>query len=142
MLSRNPSLHYVFAKMDLAEERGLGLKSLARSAEQMQLPRPRYDWDNPYLVLTLFRNAESVEAAVPSKVLDQLTKTERRGWRWLLSRTEGAQSSEYAKAQRVDERTARRHLNRLADLGLVLRMGAGPTLKYKPNQKDSDKMPE
>ena len=33
MLSRNPILHYVFARMELAEERGLGLKSMKARAE-------------------------------------------------------------------------------------------------------------
>ncbi len=41
MLSRNPVLHYVFARMELAEERGLGLRSMKRRAEQAGLPLPR-----------------------------------------------------------------------------------------------------
>jgi ATP-dependent DNA helicase RecG len=52
MLSRNPVLHYVFAKMELAEERGLGLKSMKSRASDVGLPMPRYAWENPYLVLT------------------------------------------------------------------------------------------
>jgi ATP-dependent DNA helicase RecG len=35
MLSRNPVLHFVFSQMDLAEERGLGLKSMKQRAEQL-----------------------------------------------------------------------------------------------------------
>ena len=34
MLSRNPVLHYVFARMELAEERGLGLVSMKRRARR------------------------------------------------------------------------------------------------------------
>ena len=49
MLSRNPVLHYVFARMELAEERGLGLKSMKTRAQAAGLPLPRYAWDPPYL---------------------------------------------------------------------------------------------
>ena len=48
MLSRNPVLHYVFARMELAEERGLGLKSMKAHAEATGLPLPRYTWEDPY----------------------------------------------------------------------------------------------
>ena len=40
MLSRNPIMHYVFAKLRLAEERGLGLKSLRVQAKKAGLPLP------------------------------------------------------------------------------------------------------
>ncbi len=46
MLSRNPILHYVFAQMDLAEERGLGLKSMKERAERAGLPLPAYTWQD------------------------------------------------------------------------------------------------
>ncbi len=44
MLSRNPVLHYVFAQMHMAEERGLGLRSLKSQAEKHGLPLPRYSF--------------------------------------------------------------------------------------------------
>lgn len=37
MLSRNPELHYVFARMEMAEEQGLGIKSLKAGAEKLGL---------------------------------------------------------------------------------------------------------
>ncbi|MDE0270764.1 MAG: hypothetical protein OXP11_06110, partial [Gammaproteobacteria bacterium] len=60
MLSRNPLLHYVFSQMKLAEERGLGLKSLRLLATRAQLPLPRYRWRAPYLVLTIYRSADAL----------------------------------------------------------------------------------
>ncbi|OFZ25999.1 MAG: hypothetical protein A2381_11705 [Bdellovibrionales bacterium RIFOXYB1_FULL_37_110] len=45
MLSRNPILHYVFAKMKLAEERGLGLKSMRMRAIKAHLPLPEYSYE-------------------------------------------------------------------------------------------------
>lgn len=38
--------------------------------------------------------------------------------------------SEYAAANQVDVRTARRHLSHIAELGLVNSIGAGPTIEY------------
>ena len=59
MLSRNPKSHYVFSRMGMAEEMGFGLKLLKNRAEQLALPLPRYSWENPYLVLTLYRSPEA-----------------------------------------------------------------------------------
>jgi len=57
MLSRNPEFHFVFARMGMAEEQGLGLASLRDRAKELGLPRPQFSWDDPYLVLTLYRSA-------------------------------------------------------------------------------------
>jgi len=53
MLSRNPVLHYVFSRMEMAEERGLGLNSFKSCATEMKLPMPKYVWNDPYLANTL-----------------------------------------------------------------------------------------
>jgi len=130
MLSRNPVLHYVFARMGMAEERGLGLKSMRSHAERAGLPLPKYTWDNPYLVLTLFQNREAATRALPPSVLEALTDSQRRGWQWLAVRGK-AKASEYAEAMQVEDRTGRRHLNRFLELGLVKKTGSGPSTEYE-----------
>ena len=61
MKSRNPQLHYVFARMGMAEEQGFGLeKSLKRKAEELALPLPSFTMDGDYLVLRIFRSRQSV----------------------------------------------------------------------------------
>jgi ATP-dependent DNA helicase RecG len=130
MLSRNPVLHYVFGQMELAEERGLGLKSMKASAASIGLPLPRYAWEDPYLVLTLLRSAAAASATLGAEVVENLSKSERLGWQWLT--TKGvASSSEYATAIESDERTARRHLNHFVELGLLAKSGAGPSTQYR-----------
>ncbi len=130
MLSRNPVLHYVFAKMELAEERGLGLASIKARASDLGLPLPKYSWQNPYLVLTLYRSTASASATLDHDVVEALSKSEQAGWRWLT--TKGvASSSDYSAAMGANERTARRHLNHFVELGLVKRSGAGPTTLYR-----------
>ena len=130
MLSRNPVLHYVFAMMDLAEERGLGLKSLKTQAENEKLPLPRYAFEDPYLVLTLFRNPEAATGVLPSMKREALNDAERKGWEWFSTKRK-AKATQYAKAIGVDERTGRRHLNHFLKLGLVQRVGSARSTEYE-----------
>jgi len=130
MLSRNPELHYVFARMGMAEERGIGIRSLKKRAEELGLPLPRYRWEDPYLVLTVFRSASGAATALGKDALESLNRTEKRGWQWLAARG-AARSSEYAEAMGVESRTARRHLGRFEGLGLVKKVGTGPAQRYE-----------
>ncbi|MBE3064676.1 MAG: hypothetical protein IMZ69_06625 [Spirochaetes bacterium] len=130
MLSRNPELHYVFAQMELAEERGLGIKSLRLQAERDGLPLPKYTFEAPYLVLTLYRTPEAAAATLAPEVLGALNRAEQEGWQW-MAKMGRAKSSQYARAMRVEERTARRHLSRLEELGLVKKTGSGPSTEYE-----------
>ena len=130
MLSRNPTLHFVFAQMDLAEERGLGLKSMQRRAEQAKLPLPKFVWKAPYLVLTCYRSPTAATTSLPESVQSELTAAERKGWQWLT--TQGrAKSTEYAKVMDIDSRTARRQLNRFLELGLIRKIGSARSTDYE-----------
>lgn len=130
MLSRNPELHYVFAQMEMAEERGLGIKTLKNRASELGLPLPRYSFEDPYLVLTLFRNRDGAKQELDPRVRRSLNKSEKEGWQWLSTKG-SAKSSEYAAALGVDDRTARRHLNKLVKLGLVKKIASGPATEYR-----------
>ena len=129
MLSRNPELHFVFARMGMAEEQGLGLASLRDRAKDLDLPLPRYTWEDPYLVLTLYLSAEGATKALGEDVLTSLNKAERTGWEFLASRT-GTTQSEYAREMDVTARTAQRHLSHFVNLGLLRRVGSGPATEY------------
>ena len=129
MLSRNPLLHYVFARMELAEERGLGLRSMKARAASAGLPLPTYGWEEPYLVLTLYRNAEGATRSLGEGILAQLSREEQRGWTLLSGRGITTQSA-YARAMNVTARTAQRHLGHFVELGLLKRVGQGPSTEY------------
>src|SRR5690606_13156759 len=80
MLSRNPVMHFVFAKMKLAEERGLGLRSMRARASAAGLPLPSYTYKAPYVVLTMYPDAVSATADIgDNRVLAELTEAERAG---------------------------------------------------------------
>ena len=130
MLSRNPVLHYVFSKMGLAEERGLGLKSMRAQATKAGVPTPTYLWNDPYIDLIVYRSAKAVAQATDAKVLASLTVAERKGWAWLAAK-DSVTTSEYVAALGVPERSAARHLQRFAELGLLQRRGKGPATHYE-----------
>jgi ATP-dependent DNA helicase RecG len=130
MLSRNPSLHYVFGQMDLAEEQGLGIRSMKTGAEELRLPLPRYTWDDPYLVLTLYRSPEAVVQAMGRETLESLSKAEQKGWQWIAAR-EVVTSRSYSEAMGIPNRTALNHLKRFTRIGLLRRSGTGPATRYE-----------
>jgi ATP-dependent DNA helicase RecG len=130
MLSRNPELHYVFARMELAEERGLGIKSLKNRAEQLGLPLPSYDWTDPYIVLTLYRTPESAIRTLPKDVVEKLNTDEKSAWQFVV-RKEMVTSGELIEQLRVDERKAQRILKKLVEVRLLRRVGKGRATRYK-----------
>jgi len=130
MLSRNPVLHYVFARMELAEERGLGLKSLKTRAEAAGLPLPRYAWEAPYLVLTLYRSAAGAVRVLSPEVRDHLNADEKASWQFIVGR-ESVTSPALMKEMGFDERKAQRVLKALLDSGLLRRVGRGPATRYE-----------
>ncbi len=131
MLSRNPVMHFVFAKMKLAEERGLGLRSMRERASAAGLPLPSYTYKAPYVVLTIYPDAASfAESVNDGKVLANLNDAERTGWSWLVTR-ETATTAEYQEAMGIPNRTAKNHLKKLAELGLLRMVGAGRATHYE-----------
>ena len=132
MLSRNPVLHYMFSRMELAEERGLGLKSLRRSAEDAGLPLPRYRWDAPYLSLTLYRSADALAAhVVGPAVMDRLTADQEAAWGIVAGR-QSITTRALMDCLEFKERKAQRVMRGLQDAGLVSRVGEGRATRYEP----------
>jgi len=130
MLSRNPVLHFVFARMEMAEERGLGLRSLQKRARDLGLPLPQYRWNDPYIELSLFRNLKSATNALSDRALARLSKAERKGWLW-IARQGVTTSREYAEAMGIPDRTALNHLRHFAELDLLRRTGSGRNTRYQ-----------
>jgi len=75
------------------------------------------------------RHARAAVQALGAAVLAKLGKSERSGWEWLASKGR-AKSSDYAAAMKVDERTARRHLNQFLKLDLVRKTGDSTSTEY------------
>ncbi len=129
MKSRNPVLHYVFARMGLAEEQGFGLTSLKMHAEKLGLPLPSYSMEGDFLVLTIYRSKAAASLALGQNVLEKLSKAERVGWEWLATK-EKTNSSEYAESLKLPYRTAMNHLKKFQNLGLLEKSGSGRATEY------------
>jgi ATP-dependent DNA helicase RecG len=130
MKSRNPVLHYVFARMGMAEEQGFGLTSLKREAEKLGLPLPSYSMEGDYLVLTIYRSPASSLVDLAPQIFARLNRDERTAWQFMVGR-ESLTSSELMAAMRFDERKAQRVLKKLLDIGLVGRSGKGRSTRYE-----------
>jgi ATP-dependent DNA helicase RecG len=130
MYNRNPKLQFAFGGTKLVEGRGFGMRTFGAAASKYGLPVPKYDFDGVYLNLTIYRHAEAAVAALGAKVLAKLGKAERAGWEWLVGR-ETVTTSEYQEAMGIPLRTARYHLKRLTDLGLLKMSGAGKATRYE-----------
>jgi ATP-dependent DNA helicase RecG len=129
MKSRNPILHYVFARMGMAEEQGFGLASLKQDAEKLGLPLPSFNMEGDSLVLTIYRSKAAVSAALGTRALKSLSKSERTGWEWLATKNVTT-SSEYAKALKLPYRTAMNHLGKFQKLKLLKKSGSGRATEY------------
>ena len=134
MLSRNPSLHYVFAKMELAEERGLGIKSLKSQATLASLPLPKYAFNDPYLVLTLYRSPESASLTLAPQILAKLNEDERMAWQFIVAKN-SVTTRELMEETKFPERKSQRVLSKLIDAKLIRRVGAGRTTHYEVVQR-------
>lgn len=129
MLSRNPELHYVFAQMEMAEERGLGIKSLKNRAQQLGLPLPRYSLDDPYLALTLYRTPEAAQSELEA-VAELLNADEKATWRFVVTK-DYFTSRDLMEKLGFDERKAQRILKKLRKVRLLRKLGKGPATRYE-----------
>jgi ATP-dependent DNA helicase RecG len=130
MLSRNPVLHYVFARMGMAEERGLGLGSLAAGAREGGLPLPKFRWKPPYLVVTLFRTAEGVLRMVDKKTIAKLGQDEQ-GVLMQIVRGKASTTPQLMEATGLDERKTQRVLRNLLSMRLIRRVGSARAVRYE-----------
>lgn len=131
MLSRNPQLHYVFSRMKLAAECGLGMATLRTIPESLGLPLPKYSYEAPYLVLKLHGSPEDAVATLDPRLLELLNAVEREGWKFIASRP-SITTPDYAKAMDFDRKKAQRQLTKFVNAGLLRREGKGRFTHYQP----------
>ena len=129
-LSRNPELFYVLSQMKMAEERGLGMETWKSLPAKYDLPLPKYVFEDPYLILTIYRSRIGVERDLDKSLLEELNQDERKGVLFLAGKTE-VTKREYADHFGFDNRKAERHLKKFVELGLTERIGGGRATRYR-----------
>jgi len=121
-LSRNPKLMYVFDVMGLAEQRGLGFRTVKKLPDEYDIPLPIVTYEDPYMVLTLplsmdssvFEGGKGLEI----KVLDYLRLNP------------GSSRKAVEEYLGVDTKKAERLIKALIEKGLVRKDGAGKSSIY------------
>ena len=142
MLSRNPVPHYVFSRMELAEERGLGLKSLREGAESAGLPLPQYKWVPPYVSLTIYRNAAALASELAGSAASaRLTGDRKTVWE-IASARDRVTTRELITRTGYDERKIQRILAGLREGGLLQRKGNGRATRYEVCQPGGRPRPQ
>lgn len=117
-LSRNPKLIYVFDKFDLAEQRGLGFKTV-RSLPEHNVPLPIVRYESPYLIVTmpLLHGMDSVSDA--SRIYD------------FVKLNSLCAKQKVASELGIPSRTVERILKQLVEEKKLTKDGAGPSTRYR-----------
>ena len=129
-LSRNPKIMFVFDTLNLAEQRGLGFMTVRELPEKYGLPLPLVTYEEPYLVITLPRNAKAVGKV--DKTFADLDEGEIKMLNFFrLNENHTFGKSEVVEKMKITSRTAERELKCLVDLGYLKREGADRSTVYR-----------
>ena len=129
-LSRNPKIMFVFDTLNLAEQRGLGFMTVRELPEKYGLPLPLVTYEEPYLVITLPRNAKAVGKV--DKTFANLDEGEVKMLNFFrLNEDHTFGKSEVVEKMKIASRTAERELKCLVDFGYLERIGVGRSTVYR-----------
>ncbi|MDP3148155.1 MAG: ATP-binding protein [Ignavibacteria bacterium] len=128
--SRNPKIAYLFNEISVIEELGLGMRELKKLSEIKQLPKPTFRMNEQYFVTTIYtKTGAKPSSSEINEKLKELNSKENQGFENI--RVHGnITSSEYRTIMNVSGRTARNHLKKMVDLGLLKVEGEGKATKY------------
>lgn len=124
-VSRNPRMAYVFFKMRLIEERGLGLRELKRLHDQGF--SVEFKADSNLMVTSISLQKQTV--LLESKLVK--LKEEERAVYQIIKNNEKLSSSQVAELTNLPIRSVRRYIETLENENLVYREGKGPATTYK-----------
>jgi len=129
-LSRNPIITYAFSLMDYVEEKGFGMKTFKSLNSEFDLPIPKYSYKSPFLTLVFPRTTEAVKGVIESSAIESLNDKSLKLFEVFRS-GEPVSKSEFVEFSGLTQRTAERYIKEWTDNGLLLKIGSGPSTKYK-----------
>lgn len=127
-VSRNPKIMFVFNKMGLAEQRGIGLRNM-KQLTGLGFPLPIFDLKAGMLQVTFGRTKDFI-ADVKGVDSNQLSPEDKDGLLFIQENRE-VSVSDYATHLNLEIKTANRRLKKLVDKGLVIKIGEKKGTKYK-----------
>ena len=129
-ISRNPVISFVFGLMDYVEEKGFGMKAFRELHAKNGVAAPEFSMIGPFLTMTFSRNAEILKKVIRDHALSQLKPTELALVNFVLEKGEVTRH-EMQTFLNIEKRRALRLLDRLEEMGILIRVGAGPGTHYK-----------
>lgn len=127
-VSRNPKIMYVYNRMGLAEQRGIGLRNMKR-LPQFGFPLPVFNMKGNILEIVFARDATLIPE-IKGIVDSELTKEDREGL-FFIQQNEPIEVKDYALKFNLSEKTAQRRIANLLEKGLLEREGNNRWVKYK-----------
>jgi len=127
-ISRNPKIMYVYNRMGLAEQRGIGLRNMKRLPEY-GFPLPTFNMKGNILEIVFVRDA-SLIPELKGINTDNLTEQDRDGL-FFIQQNEPIAVKEYAKHFNLTDKTAQRRIANLFEKGLLDREGENRWIKYR-----------
>ncbi len=128
-LSRNPKIMYIFNQMNLAEQRGIGLRNMKHLPEE-GFPLPSFTIKSGMLEITFGRTKDYLAEKAGLKDLKALTDAFKEVFLFIQQRGEVSRS-EIVSEFGFNEKTAQRRLAKLIELNLVEMTGDRKGARYK-----------
>ena len=132
-VSRNPRIMYIFNQMCYAEQRGVGLRSM-KKLPSLGFPLPIFKYNHGIIEITFSRNVDYTASIKTDKIIT-LSNEERKAIIFIQQEGE-INSAKYAKHFNLNQKTAKRHLERLVVKGFLIKEGTKRWTIYKPNYSD------
>lgn len=133
-LSRNHIITYAFSLMDYVEEKGFGMKTFKALNREHGLPIPKYTFKEPFLTLTFPRTTEAVKEIIGRGNIDDLSTEELKNFE-IFRQKRPVSKSEFVEFTGLATRTAERYLKDWSEIGLLKKVGSGPSTKYELNDE-------
>lgn len=127
-VSRNPKIMFVFNKMGLAEQRGIGLRNM-KQLNELGFPLPIFELKAGMLQITFGRSKEFI-AEVRGIDSNNLSREDKEGLLFIQERN-SISVSDYASHFNLEIKTANRRLNNLVEKGLLVSIGDNRGRKYE-----------
>lgn len=127
-ISRNPKIMYVYNRMGLAEQRGIGLRNMKR-LPKYGFPLPTFNMKGNILEIVFVRDA-SLIPELKGINTHGLTKEDRSGL-FFIQQNEPIAVKDYAKHFGLTDKTAQRRIAGLFERGLLEKEGDNRWVKYR-----------
>lgn len=127
-ISRNPKIMYVYNRMGLAEQRGIGLRNMKR-LPQYGFPLPTFNMKGNILEIAFARDASLIPELIGIDATG-LKKEDRDGL-FFIQQNEPIAVNDYAEHFGLTNKTAQRRIAELFERGLLEKEGINRWVKYR-----------